>query len=228
MSNFYMLRITCLAYFTMLEAPWIVSVATPLWPSVGVKPNTWKSWRLGVFRDSRMFRADSKGQNTSHWGVLGVIGKFLKRRYRNCPRIGDLDMCSLSYGQKKGWESHWQFDSWPLKVGNRPLPDVQFERATWRWKDLDEGYNFGSDRVAIQLCSRELWRFKVPGVPPGTISGLHFGSPGNLCHSDVASATSRREYYMGKVVASPESGPWWVSCVQVPVASPNTKGCPEC
>ncbi len=33
------------------------TVATPLWPSVGVKPNTWKSWRLGVFRDSRMFRA---------------------------------------------------------------------------------------------------------------------------------------------------------------------------
>jgi hypothetical protein len=32
-------------------------VATPLWPSVGVKPNTWKSWRFGVLRDSRMFRA---------------------------------------------------------------------------------------------------------------------------------------------------------------------------
>jgi len=34
-----------------------VAVATPLWPSVGVKPNTWKSWRLRVFQDSRMFRA---------------------------------------------------------------------------------------------------------------------------------------------------------------------------
>jgi hypothetical protein len=34
--------------------------------------------------------------------------------------------------------------------------------------------------------------------PAGTISGLHFGSPGNLCHSDVASATNRREYYMGE------------------------------
>jgi hypothetical protein len=34
--------------------------------------------------------------------------------------------------------------------------------------------------------------------PAGTISGLHFGSPGNLCHSDVASATSHREYYMGE------------------------------
>jgi hypothetical protein len=34
--------------------------------------------------------------------------------------------------------------------------------------------------------------------PAGTISGLHFGSPGNLCHSDVASATSHKEYYMGE------------------------------
>jgi hypothetical protein len=37
------------------------NVATPLWPSVGVKPNTWKSRRLRVFRDSRMFRARQQG-----------------------------------------------------------------------------------------------------------------------------------------------------------------------
>jgi hypothetical protein len=47
-----------------------------------------------------------KGQNTSHWGVLG-------------------DICSPSYGKKKGRESNWQFDSRPLKVGNRPIPDVR-------------------------------------------------------------------------------------------------------
>ncbi len=119
---------------------------------------------------------DSKGQNTSHWGVLGVIEKVLKRRYRKCPRIGNSDICSPSYGQKKGRESNWQFDSRPLKVGNRALLDVRFECATQRWKDLDEGYNFGSDLVAIQLCSWELWRFKVSGVPPGqfrdSISGV--------------------------------------------------------
>jgi hypothetical protein len=28
---------------------------------------------------------DSKAQNTSHWGVLSVIGKVLKRRYRKWP-----------------------------------------------------------------------------------------------------------------------------------------------
>jgi hypothetical protein len=33
------------------------------------------------------------------------------------------------------------------------------------------------------------------GSPTGTISGLHFGSPVNLCHLDVASAERRREYY---------------------------------
>jgi hypothetical protein len=38
-----------------------LGVATPLWPSVGVKPNTWKSWRCGVLRDSRMFIARQQG-----------------------------------------------------------------------------------------------------------------------------------------------------------------------
>jgi hypothetical protein len=38
-----------------------VHVATLTWPSVGVKPNTWKSWGFGVLRDSRMFRARQQG-----------------------------------------------------------------------------------------------------------------------------------------------------------------------
>jgi hypothetical protein len=44
---------------------------------------------------------DSKAQNTSHWGVLGVIGKVLKRKYRKWPRIGHSDICSPSYGQRR-------------------------------------------------------------------------------------------------------------------------------
>jgi hypothetical protein len=102
-------------------------VTTLLWPSVGVKPNTWKSWDLESFGTPECSELDNKTQNTSHWGVLGVIGKVLKRRYRKCPRIGNSDIYSPSYGQKKGRESNCQFDSRPLKVGNRPLPDVRFE-----------------------------------------------------------------------------------------------------
>jgi hypothetical protein len=153
-------------------------VATLTWPNVGVKPNTWKSWDLESTGILECLEFDSKGQNTSHWGVLGVVGKVLKRRYRKCHRIGNSDICSPSYGQKKGRESNWQFDSRPLKVRNRCLPDIRIGSAIRRWKYLDEGYNFGSDLVAIQLCSRELWRFEVPGVPPGQFRDSISGVPG--------------------------------------------------
>jgi hypothetical protein len=144
---------------------------------------------------------DIKGKNTLHWGVLGVIGKLLKRRYRKWPRIGHLDICSPSYGQKKGRESNWQFDSRPLKVGNRPLPDVRFKSAIGRWKDLDEGCNFGSDLVAIQLCSWELWQFKVPGVPSGQFRDSVSGVP-KKCAIRVPPPRSNAEYTIGsKVVA---------------------------
>jgi len=160
-----------------------------VWTSVGLsQPHFGQVWgwsptlgKVGGWESSgtpECLELDNKGQNTSHWRVLGVIGKVSKRRYRKCSRIGNLDICSPSYGQKKGRESNWQFDSRPLKVGNRPLLDVRFERATWRWKDLDEGYNFGSDLVAIQLCSRELWRFKVPGVLSGQFRDSISGVPG--------------------------------------------------
>ncbi len=176
-------------------------IATPLWPSVGVKPNTWKSWDLESSGTPECLEFDSKGKNTSHWGVLGVVGKVLKRRYRKCPRIGHSDICTPSYGQKKGRESNWQFDSRPLKVENRPLPDVRFRSATWRWKDLDEGYNFGSNLVAIQLCSRELSRFKVPGVPPGQFRDSISGVPG-ICAIWMWSPRRAAENSIGsKVVA---------------------------
>jgi len=100
---------------------------------------------------------DSRAQNTSHWGVLSVVGKVLKRRYRKWSCIGHLNICRSGYGQKKGRESNWQFDSRSLKVRNRPLSDLRIESAIRCWKDLDEGYKFGSDLVAIRPGSWELW-----------------------------------------------------------------------
>ncbi len=123
---------------------------------MGVKPNTSKVGDLESFKTPECLELDNKAQNTLHLGIFGVIGKVLKLRYRKWPRIGHLDICSPSYGQKKGRESNWQFDSRPLKVGNQPLPDILFESATWHWKDLNKGYNFGLDLVVIGFCSREL------------------------------------------------------------------------
>jgi hypothetical protein len=139
-----------------------------------------------------------KVQNTSHWGVLGVIGKVLKCRCLHWPRIGHLDIFSSSYGQKKGRESNWQFDSRPQKVENRPLPNVCSRSATRSWKALDKSYKFGSKLVPIRVRGKKLWTPKVPGVQTRTVSRLLLWSPGKKSHLDVASARSCREYYKGE------------------------------
>jgi len=131
-------------------------VTTLLWVKWEDETPTPKVGDLESLGTPECLEFDSRGKNNSHWAVLGVIGKVLKRKYRKWPRIGHLDICSPSYGQKKGRESNWQFDSRPLKVGNQPLPDLRIESATRRSKDLDKGYNFGSDFIAIRLCSQEL------------------------------------------------------------------------
>jgi hypothetical protein len=144
----------------------------------GWSPTLGKVGDLESFGTPECLEFDNKAENTSHWGVLGVIEKVLKHRYRKWPRIGNLDICSPSYGQKKGQKSNWQFDSRPLKVGNRPLPDIRLECATCRWKDLNEGYNFDLDLIAIGLCSWELWTFKVLGVPSRQFRDSISGVPG--------------------------------------------------
>jgi hypothetical protein len=119
---------------------WYRTMSQPYFGQVwGWSPTLGKSEDLKSSGTPECLEFNKKAQNTSHWGVLGVIGKVLKRRYRKWTRIGHLDICSPSYGQKKGRESNWQFDSQPLKVGNRPLPDLRIESAIRRWKYLDEG-----------------------------------------------------------------------------------------
>jgi hypothetical protein len=142
----------------------------------GWSPTLGKSEDLESSGTPECLEFDNKAKNTSHYNVLGVIGKVLKRRYRKWPRIGHLDIYSPSYGQKKGRESNWQFDSRALKAWNGLLPDLRIESAIRRWKDLAEGYKFGSDLIAIRLRSRELWAPKFPGLHPGQFWD-NFGTP---------------------------------------------------
>jgi hypothetical protein len=151
-------------------------VATPLWGKCEVathtpKNGTWES--SGIPENSE---CDCRGQNTSPGGVFYIFEKVLKCRCLKWPHISHLDIYITSYGQKKGWESNCQFDSWPLKVGNRPGLGVCRQSVTHRWKALEESYNFSSDLVPIWSRGEKLWPSEVPGVKTGTISGLHFES----------------------------------------------------
>jgi hypothetical protein len=65
---------------------------------------------------------------------------------------------------------------------------------------------------------------KIPGVQTGTISRLHFGSPGKKSDLDASAPESCKEYYMEEGGGFPR-----VRAVmsqvssRLPVACPNTK-----
>ncbi len=160
-----------------MKRPFPQCVATPLWAKCEGKAHIPKNGKLESFGTLENSELDCRGQISLHLNDLGVIGKVLKWRCPKWPRMSHLDICSPSYGRKKGQKSNWQFDSRPLKVENRPVPDVHSGSATWRWKALLEGYKFGLDFIPIGGRGEELQSPKVSGIQTGTVSGLHFGSP---------------------------------------------------
>jgi hypothetical protein len=62
------------------------------------------------------------------------------------------------------------------------------------WQELQLWFKTRPD----QSLGRGAVAAQNSGSLAGTLSGLHFGSPNKMCHSDVAFATRRREYYMGE------------------------------
>jgi len=88
------------------------------------------------------------------------------------------------------------------------LPTTKSQESTSSWR-LNWKCNTALESSQWEL---QLWFKTCPNLSSGrgvmavqsfrsparTISGLHFRSPNKMCHLDVASATSRREYYMGE------------------------------
>ncbi len=141
--------------------------------------------------DFQIFRRQLQGfftleSSLYHW-------KELKHRCIKRARMTHLDIWNTSYGQKKGQELNWQFDSQPLKVKNRPNFLVCKWLVKYHWKSLNEGYNFASNLIVIGGLHAKLWAPKVVGVPVVGISGLPFGNPETKCHLDVGLVERHRK-----------------------------------
>jgi len=127
----------------------VLVVATPLWSKCEDETRAPKSGNLESSKTPKNLELDFRGQNTSPWGVFYTVGKVLNSRCRKWPRMNHLDICNTSYDRKKGRESNWQFDSRPLKVGNRLDAGVCRWSVTHRWKDLEESYKFDLNLIPI-------------------------------------------------------------------------------
>ncbi len=173
-----------------------------------LKMGTWESSGTPKFSEF-----DCKGQNTSHWGVLYTIGKLSKCRCRKWAHMSHSEICSTSYGKKKrlGVKLAIWFPTIKSQESTRP-----------RCVQGGGGCNtqLKSSQRELQLCfrprpnRRSKQRVTVP-QSYGRRNRGNFGTPpwesqdkkpfGSRCYGEA-----QRILYGGKVVASPESKPWWV------------------
>ncbi len=127
--NFKFIFVGC--YFIAFPSCFLPHLTTPLWGKCEDETHIPKSGNLESYGTLKNLELDCMGQNTLHWGVLYTVEKVLKCRCPKWPCMNHLDICNTSYGQKKGRESNWQFDSQPLKVGNRP------DTVVCRWSAIN-------------------------------------------------------------------------------------------
>jgi hypothetical protein len=119
---------------------------------------------------------DCRGQISWPQRVLYIIEKVLKCRCPKWPRMSHLDICSTSYGQKKGQESNCQFE-------RKRLPTTKSRESTrLTWLQATCHISLESSRRGLQLCFRphhnrrstkEAMRPQSPGSP----GWRDFGTP---------------------------------------------------
>jgi hypothetical protein len=71
-------------------------------------------------------------------------------------------------------------------------------RATYYWKALDKGYNFGFNLTSIEGFHTKLWASKVARVLILGISRLPFWSPRTKWHLGAGLVTRHKVYYKGE------------------------------
>ncbi len=158
----------------------------------GVATELESKWTL------KSLKGNCNSQNPSIWIVLYIIEKIFEHRCLKWAHMTHSNIWNTSYGQKKGRESSWQFDSRPLKVRNCLDSLVCRWCATYHWKALNKSYNFYLDLIAIRGLHATLWAPKVVGVPTMGILKFPLGSLGTKCHLDVGPMERYKKYYNGE------------------------------
>ncbi len=157
---------------------------------------------------SKFSKCDCGGQNPSPRKVLYIIGKLLKLRCLKWVRIIHLDIWNTSYGQKKGQESNWQFDS-SLIPATKSRESTRFPlvQATCD-KPLE------SCQRRLQLCFKphRNRRFEQEVVCPQNRGSL---VPGQKTIWMWPMWRGAKYTIRGKVVASPKFGLWCVLWVRI-------------
>jgi hypothetical protein len=171
----------------------------------------------------------SKGQNTSHWNVLYINGKVLNCRCSKWPCMCHLDICSPSYGQKKG--PGVKLAIWLLTTKS--------QKSTFSRCSLKEcNMTLKSSQRVLQLWFRphSYWRSELGDMSsqsPGTPTQDSFVTPPwESKEKKPFGCSLRRELqkilYGGRWWLPPSLGRGESSVSKCPCLVPTPKGVPEC
>jgi hypothetical protein len=137
------------------------------------------------------------GVSLYHWKALGT----------QMSKMGSH--CSFGHLKHKLWPKEGlgvKLPVWLLtrKVGNRSDLLSCKQRATYRWKALDETYNFASTSPRSEVCSQSYWAPKSQECPLARFQDSHAGVPGEKSHLDVGPVERSRVYYNGEGGSFPQ------------------------
>jgi hypothetical protein len=172
-------------------------------------------WELESQWTPKYLENNYKGQNPLDWNIPYIIKKFLEHKCLKWAHMTHLDTSNASYVQKKDWESNCefdsrQFDSRPLKVSNHPDFLACRWRVTYRWKVLNEGYNFSFKLHLNQRSTNKIMGPKVAEITPWQFQDSHLGVSKQNAIWVLVMWTSTKYTIRWKGMASPKSGPWWM------------------
>jgi hypothetical protein len=178
-------------------------VATPLWGKCEVAIHTPENGTWESSGTPKKSERDCRGQNTLQQSVIYNVGKVLKCRCPKWPLMSHLNIYSTSYGSKKGRESNWQFDSRPLQCGVRHTVGKLSRRDTSSLQTSSQS----------EVGARSYERPKSQESKLRQFWDSTLGVPGQRAIWVWAWCSNTKNTIWGKVVASPESRPWWVKWV---------------
>ncbi len=162
----------------------------------------------------------------THWTKELFISLkiFLKCTCLKWACMTHLDTEHTSYSQNKGWGV--KLAIWLPTTKSQESLDFLTCRwcVTYRWKIIDDGYNFVLNFISIKGVHAKLWAPKVVGVPVMKNSGLPFESLEIKWHLGVGHVARHKVYYKGEGDGFPQVRVV-VSLVSLslPVARPNIK-----
>jgi hypothetical protein len=178
-------------------------------------PSELSFWELKSQWIPKFLEGNFRGQNSLDWRFLYIIEKLLECKCLKWAHMTHLDTWNISYGQKKGQESNWQFDSRPLKVGNRPnflaLGDMRYIVE----KILKKITTLFQTSFRSEVCTQNYGSPKLRESQVWEFQDSHLGIPGQNAIWMWALWRGTKYTIRGKVVASPKSKLWWVLWVWV-------------